>query len=882
MGTPASRAAEALRIAERDPERSAALARDALRSGRPAPDGPTRATAAHALGLAARRKGDLGASTSHLRRAIEIADQNGLDVTAAEIRVSLVNTMAHSGALAGALREAERARPVLRGPALADLEAKRATVLMLQGRLDEALEAYRQARPVLRRAGYVVAEAHLCNDRGLLHCRRGELGAAEACLCDAERLYDTAGCRDLVTNTRQNLAVVAARRGDVAAALALFDQADAYFAELDRVDSIGLYDRCESLLAARLVAEARETAQRAIEALQEEGREGYVAEVRLVAAEAALLDGDGRAARAAADGARRSFSRQGRRTWVALARHLSLRASWLQGDRSPRLLAAARKAASELADAGFAVPAADARVLAAEIALELGRVRVAREELAAPGRGGRHRPVALRSREWHAEALLRLADGNRAGADAALRAGIRLLDRHRATLGATELRAYASAHVEDLARLGLHLALEDRRAPRVLAWAERWRAGALRARPARPPSDAELAADLAALRGVVTEIEQTALAGLPTEGLLGRQAALERAVRDRARHVPGFHASPVDVVPSPRDLAATLGDDVLIELVEDDRVLHAVVVSRGRATLHRLGHLDEVEAELGQLRFALRRLAFGIGSAPSRMASQESAAFSAKRLDDLLLAPVASVLGEGRLVVVPTGTLHALPWTVLPTCRGRVTVAPSACVWHRAASSGGSRLRSVVLVAGPGLAHAVPEVRALARRYPEARSLTAGRATCEAVCAALDGADLAHVAAHGRFRSDNPLFSSLQLADGPLTVYDLERLSRPPQVLVFSACDSALSAVRPGDELMGLTAALLGLGTRALVGSVFPVPDAATRSLMLTFHAGLRAGLGPVAALAEAQARAATQGEAGAAAAAAFVCFGAGHRALVT
>jgi CHAT domain-containing protein len=174
-----------------------------------------------------------------------------------------------------------------------------------------------------------------------------------------------------------------------------------------------------------------------------------------------------------------------------------------------------------------------------------------------------------------------------------------------------------------------------------------------------------------------------------------------------------------------------------------------------------------------------------------------------------------------------------------------------------------------VLAAGPGLAAGEPEIAALAVRYPDACVLGPGRAADEDVRRALDGAALAHVAAHGTFRADNPLFSALHLDDGPLTVYDLEALERAPRVLVLSACDSGLSAVRPGDELMGLAAAVFALGTRTLVASVVPVPDAASRDLMIAFHDGLLAGRTPATALAAAQRDRGIEG-------AGFVCFGAG------
>ena len=107
--------------------------------------------------------------------------------------------------------------------------------------------------------------------------------------------------------------------------------------------------------------------------------------------------------------------------------------------------------------------------------------------------------------------------------------------------------------------------------------------------------------------------------------------------------------------------------------------------------------------------------------------------------------------------------------------------------------------------------------------------ITGSQATVRAVSAALEDTQLAHVAAHGTFRADNPQFSSLTLADGALTVYDLERLATPPRRMVLSACDSGLSAVAPGDALMGLAAALLSVGTATLIASVAPVPDAGGR-----------------------------------------------------
>jgi CHAT domain-containing protein len=109
---------------------------------------------------------------------------------------------------------------------------------------------------------------------------------------------------------------------------------------------------------------------------------------------------------------------------------------------------------------------------------------------------------------------------------------------------------------------------------------------------------------------------------------------------------------------------------------------------------------------------------------------------------------------------------------------------------------------------------------------------------------------LVHVAAHGTFRADSPLFSALELDDGPLTVYDLERLERAPHHVVLSSCSSALGGPSGADELLGLVSALIALGSAGVVASVVPVSDRATVPLMLGLHGRLRAGDGLAEALA--------------------------------
>ena len=212
-------------------------------------------------------------------------------------------------------------------------------------------------------------------------------------------------------------------------------------------------------------------------------------------------------------------------------------------------------------------------------------------------------------------------------------------------------------------------------------------------------------------------------------------------------------------------------------------------------------------------------------------------------LQDAILGPAAGCLGDRPVVVVPPGKLHTIPWALLPALGSRTfSVAPSACAWMRAHAAPPPGRRQVTLARGPGLVTDGAEVPLVAPLYDDVTVLSGGEATAGRVLSALDGAWLAHIAAHGHFRADSPLFSSLRMHDGPLTVYDFEQLRRAPYRLVLSSCDSGVLAPAGADELLGLVSSLLPLGTAGIVAGVVPLNDYAVVPLMVTLHRHLRAG----------------------------------------
>jgi CHAT domain-containing protein len=145
------------------------------------------------------------------------------------------------------------------------------------------------------------------------------------------------------------------------------------------------------------------------------------------------------------------------------------------------------------------------------------------------------------------------------------------------------------------------------------------------------------------------------------------------------------------------------------------------------------------------------------------------------------------------------------------------------------------------------------EINALAPLFPEAMALLDERATVSALREFAPGVDILHLACHGQFRPDNPLFSSLRLGDGWLTVRDTYNLDLKCGLVALSACETGVNEVAPGDELIGLVRGFLSAGAPTLLLSLWTVDDETTPELMVSFYKRLLAGEAPARALRAAQ-----------------------------
>ncbi len=247
-------------------------------------------------------------------------------------------------------------------------------------------------------------------------------------------------------------------------------------------------------------------------------------------------------------------------------------------------------------------------LLAGRIALDLGRGAAAEHHLAAVARTRRRGPALARVSGWLGEALRAEAAGQPGRMLTACRRGLDVLDEHRLTLGASELRAQATVHGAELASLAQRHAARVRRPRLLLTWSERWRATALAVPPVRPSADPELNASLAALRSVTRQLEETRSRGKPSASLgEGATAAGRHGARQRAAS-PGERAT-AGAVFSPADLLDELGPARLVEIVDLDGRLHVLVCGQGKVRQFTAGDAGEAMKAADFARFALRRLA---------------------------------------------------------------------------------------------------------------------------------------------------------------------------------------------------------------------------------------------------------------------------------
>jgi tetratricopeptide (TPR) repeat protein len=801
------------------------------------PSASQAAVAHQAAGVVFREFGDIQEAIEEFKAARRFARKAGDLDRESDVSASLAMALVLAGQQRRGLSVLDALLERIHGVPAGRILIRRVGAFYVLGRNAEALRDAQAAVGLLSGAGDLVWEARAVVWRAAVYLAMGDIARADRDYALAETLYAECGQQVEYASARQERGVAAHARGDLPTALTHLDHAQALFDELGIFVADLFVNKCTVLLAAGLARDALSEVNAAVARIERDhGSTMRRAELLYSSAIAAAATGDLGLAQERSVEALRLFRRQQRPWWAARAELVLLlcRFAEIEGPSSA-LLQAARRVTARL-DELDPPRAVEAHLLTGRMALARGRRDEAASHLRIAADARRRGQLRTRSVGWLAQATWYEAEGRWRGMLAACDRGLALLDLYLRTLGATELRTLATANGAALAEMALRHAVRRGNPRLMLEWSERWRGTVLRVTPVRPPPDSDLVADLAALRNVATRLESALDSRAAQPALERERRRLEAAVRQRVLHTPAVEAGQAESF-STADLLDQLGDTDLVELTEVDGQRYAVVATAGRLHLVHVGLAQTATHALAHTLFALRRE--GAGRGTFRLDLTEIG----RRLEASLLGDSVQLLRGGPVVVVPTGKLHAVPWSLMPSLRDRPTaVTPSASAWLRARRAARPDEDRVVLVGGPRLVTGGAEVRHLIAQYPDAVVLADGGATVERVMAAMDGAWLVHMAAHGTFRGDSPLFSAIELDDGPLTVYDLERLKQAPYRVVLSSCSSAVGVAVGADELLGLVSALISLGSAGVVASVVPVNDPATVPLMTALHEHLRAG----------------------------------------
>jgi CHAT domain len=362
--------------------------------------------------------------------------------------------------------------------------------------------------------------------------------------------------------------------------------------------------------------------------------------------------------------------------------------------------------------------------------------------------------------------------------------------------------------------------------------------------------------------------------GPPLPDLRGRAIELEREIsqlRLRAAATSDLFTRPVasdSLKHPPSDvmlLAYHLAGDEIVTFVQGQGGIRVVRNPGSAATIARLvQQLDVQWDRLGAGREFVERHMLLLERSTRRVLSS---------LYEELIEPLEPLLNEAvdptsdgtgasrKLVIVPHGLLHRVPFHALYDGgsylleRFEVSYAPSAKVYSLCQKriSRGFDKALVLGVADPSIPAVAEETQAVVRHLPAAELLRDQQVTVEALRSKVPGCGVLHLACHGMFRVDNPMFSSLKVGDGWLAAGDVMRLDLAGALVTLSACESGRNEVFAGDELMGLTRAFLGAGATTLVASLWLVQDETTAELMENWYELLSEGVGRATALRHAQ-----------------------------
>jgi CHAT domain-containing protein len=869
-------------------------------------DGVSRGFAEASRARVLHHAGRYAEADSLYQSAIQATRDARLTTDTAILQMHRVFALTQMGRYDEALTTARASRRVLTGRAPVYLAQLETNVGILYYRLDryrKAIEHYERAREILGPEGddtmRAVVDTNLSHALMEMDRHADALELLESAASEMERSGQTLWA----AQTRFHIGYLQFLRGNYNAALTTHYQARE---ELKRLGSTQLVAWCnfeiaEILLALNAFDDAAENAAAARASFAELGLPYESAQAAVVNALASMGQEEFDRAEHDFNDARQVFTHTNNTTLAALIDAYLAELALRRNDPA----AAARHASSSLrvfARQKLPTRAGYARLLGARAAYEAGDTKRARRmaKTALESAGGLSPAIA-----YQCHHLIGRIERDRNRSSLALesfRRAVETIEKMRGGIAADEFKAsflQDKIHAYEDAIAACLDSERDDYLDEAFALVESSKSRALvdlLARYVRGTSESEESALAPESRQRLSKLIEdlnwySSQAGLAEDK--GDQRGAERA--DRYRHAvarcesqiahlfrrmeteaPGF----VDIQrmqgASIEELQAVLEPgETVVEYFATAKYVSAFIVSRdGVQVARRIAKKSEVENLLATLRFQIEKFNYGAEYVEAYFGQLRRAANEIlSQLYTMIFAPVEAAIGGERLIIIPHGALHYVPFhalhdgnnylierfeisyapsaTVLKLCRTRGSSAATS----EARPGGGSKGDRLVALglAEPGTPNIEAEIAEVAALFPNSVTLTNERATRENLFEVAPGAKFLHLASHGYFRRDNPMFSFLKLADANLHFYNLLDLKLRAEMVTLSACHTGVNKVFPGDELHGLVRGFLYAGAPSVVASLWAVSDRSTAEFMRELYSHIRAGLSKRAALRLAQ-----------------------------
>ena len=852
------------RLSLRDPPGSVAEARRWLSEVTPGSE--AEAWAQRAYSYALRAIGEYQRSLACAQYAERRFGDLGLATEVARSASGQVWTLRYLGRYEEAVRLARPALRFLRARGetleVARLTINLGTVYRPMGRLQAARRCYTLAARDYRRCDESVGEATALSNLGNVLADLGRYGEAEWAQRRAIRLYERLDQQAQLARAWLNFGVLLRRRGDYGRAVSVLNESRELASRTGATRGVPLaeLELAQTLLHLNLVDEASAAMAEARAGFERLDMPHELGRALLWSAVIAGRQGQSHEATSWLAKATALFERQENRFWEAVT------TVQRAGLREASASAVAEVAAAErrLARLGARDRALEARLVRADLLRRLGDECQALEHCRKAARSIRQlgsTSLAYRSNAMLGRLLERTSPGR---ALAHYRAAIDLLETLRRQARADDLKLSVVADKVDVYERATDLLLARgngrRQAADALAMVERGKSpGLLEELLARAGGGGRIPAAagrrLRDLRSRLAEAyDRDDRAGQPRdEDHANSLAELEQAVTSATRELQLMLGKDPAIAPFDLDRlqAALPADGVLLEYYGVGTELVCFVVDSaargGGLRLRRdLGTLADAERLAGRLRFQVGKAAYGAEFLEQHHARLRPA-FD-RVLGELwqqLLEPLADDLrAVAHVVVVAHGPLHGMPLHAAFDGKrylgDRLTIsyAPSARVFTACVERRRGQPDRPLFVAPTNeqLPWVAREAAELARLHPAAKMLLGARATRANLHRRIGRFDLLHLATHGKFRADNPSFSSVHLSDGPLSVADLAELCRGAELVTLSACETGLNRLEAGEEVLGLTRAVLGAGASSLLASLWTVHDGATYRFMAEFY----------------------------------------------